>query len=422
MAIRTLDPSISIPSLDNLAPAVQWHTLNCELITPMYGGGVISTKVDEKMPIRASAIRGQLRFWWRLLAKHKWNLGNDKTIRQAEFKLWGGMNDGDADGQAGQVLLKVANAPNENTIRNKLVSYDFYDNDKYSNLKYVLFPAHNETNPDLKPHKLLKADGITWQLQFAFSPTLPQDKQKQVIETLQWWANFGGLGFRSRKGLGAVYVSQSPDYPQIAQRLTETQIQQAGCKLVARQDNSTDAVDTLKTAVEKLRSFRQGCGVGRNYVNGFRNGKSAKIEKRSRWPEPDALRRIYKRHAPNHAPVHPAGNVFARAVFGLPILFDFGASSRQGDPSVKTMLEPSGGERLASPLILRPIYAGERNGQKQWRAAALVLPYEHILEMSVKVDGGEYPIWKQDTAEHIRPIHENGGIDPLQAFLTYFVN
>lgn len=41
-----------------------WHTLDCQLITPMYGGGVISTKVDTAMPIRASGIRGQLRFWW----------------------------------------------------------------------------------------------------------------------------------------------------------------------------------------------------------------------------------------------------------------------------------------------------------------------------------------------------------------------
>lgn len=42
-------------------------TVCCELITPMYGGGVKAGRVDCKMPIRASALRGQLRFWWRLL-------------------------------------------------------------------------------------------------------------------------------------------------------------------------------------------------------------------------------------------------------------------------------------------------------------------------------------------------------------------
>ncbi len=409
MAIRTLDPSISIPSLGDYVPAVQWHTLNCELITPMYGGGVISTKVDEKMPIRASAIRGQLRFWWRLLAKHKWNLGNDKTIRQAEFKLWGGMNDGDADGQAGRVLLKITDVPNEKKIETKLKSYK-----KFQSLKYVLFPAYNETNPDLNPHKLLKADGITWKLQFAFSPNLSQDKQDQVIETLQWWANFGGLGFRSRKGLGAVYVSQSPDYPQITKQLTADDVAKADCQLVFRQ-NITNAMTALEGAVGKLADFRQKPNVGRNEPSEEAK-KQKKPAGRSRWSEPDALRRIKHTHHINHKPEHKAGNVFARSVFGLPIIYHFVGRDEPNDVNVV----PEMGDRLASPLILRPIYAGERNGQKQWRAAALVLPYEHILEMSVKVDGGEYPIWKQDTAEHIRPIRENGGIDPLQAFLTYF--
>ena len=35
-----------------------------ELMTPMYGGGVAPSEVDRTMPIRPTAIRGQLRFWW----------------------------------------------------------------------------------------------------------------------------------------------------------------------------------------------------------------------------------------------------------------------------------------------------------------------------------------------------------------------
>ena len=398
---------------------IDWHTLNCELITPMYGGGVESTKVDKAMPIRASSIRGQLRFWWRLLAKHKWNLGDGKAIRTAEFELWGGMNDGDDDGKAGKVLIKVTNLSKTSITQQDLIDYN--DN-SLNGLRYILFPAYNETNPELKPHRLLKAS-FKWDLQFAFSPNiLHKDKnsngkpspKEQAIETLRWWANFGGLGFRSRKGLGAVYVSQCQDFPQICQPLTPDDVAQAGCQLVVRKDKFTDGLSALQTAVQKLSDFRQKPKVGRN------EGQQANRPGRSRWPEPDALRRIYSRHAPNHTPVHPAGNVFARAVFGLPILFDFGPSSRQGDPSIKTMLEPKNGERLASPLILRPIYAGHRNGQTQWRAGALVLPYKHILKEKVKIGDKSYPIWQHDTAQKIKPVREHGGIDPLQAFLTYF--
>lgn len=60
----------------------------------MYGGGVDAATVDLKMPIRVSAIKGQLRFWWRLLAKNKkddtWDFnGNLKNIRDAEFAVMG---------------------------------------------------------------------------------------------------------------------------------------------------------------------------------------------------------------------------------------------------------------------------------------------------------------------------------------------
>lgn len=48
-------------------PSERVVTAHCTLITPMFGGGVTAGEVDPEMPIRASALRGQLRFWWRLL-------------------------------------------------------------------------------------------------------------------------------------------------------------------------------------------------------------------------------------------------------------------------------------------------------------------------------------------------------------------
>ena len=421
---RKINP-VFADDLPEITLKTNWHTLKCELVTPMYGGGVESTKVDTAMPIRASSIRGQLRFWWRLLAKYKWKLGDNQAIRTAEFELWGGMNDGDDDGKAGKVLLKVTNVPNSKQIENNLVEYrEYIGTQNNRKLEYILFPASNADDRQNNPHKLLNPNNITWDLQFAFSPNIlnihknigndkPNPKE-QVIETLRWWANFGGLGFRSRKGLGAVYVSQCQDFPEICQPLTPDDVAQAGCQLVIRKDKFTDVLRALQTSVQKLSDFRQKPKVGRN------EEQQANRPGRSRWPEPDALRRIYSRHAPNHTPVHPAGNVFARAVFGLPILFDFGPSSRQGDPSIKTMLEPKNGERLASPLILRPIYAGGEGNKNQWYAGALVLPYKHILKEKVKIGNNYYPIWQDDTAQYITPVRENGGIDPLQAFLTYF--
>lgn len=406
MGLRTPCGEIQIPNL-NQFQALKWHTLECELVTPMYGGGVDAATVDLKMPIRVSAIKGQLRFWWRLLAKNKkdgtWDFnGNLKNIRDAEFALWGGQGDDDG-GRASQVFLKVTQPK---VTHHDLMSWQDL------RLPYVMFPASNETNPDIS-HQVLKTEKAQFKLDFAFSDALLKDPDKiqQVIETLRWWANFGGLGARTRKGLGAIHVSESLDYPMICQPLTESEITAANCAMRLK-GKSANALAQLYSGIQKLSDFRQKAEVGRN------KGQASRPAGRSRWPEPDALRRIYvNQHAKEHAPVHEAGQVFPRALFGLPILFHFPV-----EKGLNSTLEPSQGDRLASPLFIRPFYLGTNaRGEKEWASCALVTPYEHIKNMNVSLGRNEiYPVWKSDTAQHIRPIQDQQGTDPLDAFLKYF--
>lgn len=407
-------PKIVAPDLEQ-TQALVWHSLQCEVVTPMYGGGVEAATVDMKLPIRASAIRGQLRFWWRLLAKNKWKLGNTKAIRDAEFALWGGMGD-DSGGRASQVLLKVQQQPK--ISEHDLSSYVEYSETKNEKkLSYVLFPAANAKDKEVNPHQLLKIDRLHFQLDIAFSATL-QHEQKlidQVVETLQWWANFGGLGARTRRGLGAVHVAQCDDYPEICQILSDNDVSKAGCHLKIRTAKSADSLQQLQNGIAKLSEFRQKAELGRN------KGTAPKPAGRSRWPEPDALRRIHRTHHVNHAPEHAAGNIFPRAMFGLPIIFHFVGAGEPRD----SQLTPVNGDRLASPVIIRPYHNGtvNKDGKKEWSAAALVLPHEHIKYMQVSIGGREtYPIWNTESAAKIRPIHDNQGIDPLAAFLHYFAN
>lgn len=403
MAIRQPNQGIDLPDISELN-TLKWHSMSCNLVTPLYGGGVKSSIVDLSMPIRVSSIRGQLRFWWRLLAKHKWKLGDTKAIQNAEFSLWGGQGD-DNGGRASQVFLKVSDVPKESVLKNHLKEFDELK------LQYVLFPAANETDPDLKPHRLLDIKDITWTLSFAFSTKLERDEKRkqQVIETLNWWANFGGLGFRTRKGMGAVHVSACVDFPEIMNVLSKDDVALAGCFLATRTALG-DTLSALRTSIDALSKFRQAPNVGRN------TGQQANRPGRSRWPEPDAMRRIVGRgYDVNHQPEHPAGNIFPRALFGLPVLLHF-----PKEKILNATIEPAESERLASPLILRPQFVSEKNGVKQWAPAALVIPYEHIKNMQVKVNGQKFPIWQQGLGQKIKPILENGATDPLQAFLTYF--
>ena len=75
--------------LDKHSIKKEWVTYECKLVTPMYGGGVNGGQVDKEMPIRASAIRGQLRFWWRIACGPK----DPKVMREKEEAIWGGIGE-----------------------------------------------------------------------------------------------------------------------------------------------------------------------------------------------------------------------------------------------------------------------------------------------------------------------------------------
>lgn len=414
MSIRVPDKDIDLSSI-KIEPVLKWHTLNCELVTPMYGGGVTSTVIDEQMPIRASSIRGQLRFWWRLLAKNKWQLGDDRTIRQLEFALWGGMGSGDTDGLASQVFLRVSD------IRNLKVEpwaeYELNRNGDFKSIPtpedwadapYALFPAQGKKPglPDSQaPHALAKA-GLNFKLQLRFAKTMSDPQRQQVLETLRWWVNFGGLGARSRRGLGSIKAVGLDELKNVSTPLSASDVAQAGCQLVVTKTSSSNALQAWTTSVNTMQKFRQGPGVGRNKGNP-RPG-------RSRWPEPDALRRLQNTHHANHRPEHPAGNIFPRAMFGLPIIFHFVGAGEPRD----TTLNLQNTQRMSSPIILRAYFNG-----KNWYPSALLLPRKAPNEMTLEpINRQAIHVWRTGADELIQPIKDNGGGNPLQAFLRFFAD
>lgn len=384
----------------------KWHRLTCQLITPLYGGGVDSSTIDESMPIRASSIKGQLRIWWRLLAKNLWKLGSDNEVRAQEFKLWGGIGKDDAS-HASEVFVRVSVLDD---TRNRLNSYQEYTS-KYRELEYVFFPAANETDSSIS-HDLFE-EGFRWNLSIKFSDQLVQNAtlKQQVLETIRWWSQFGGIGARSRRGAGAFIITESPDFPEVLEPLTADGVRKAGCQLSIAGAQG-DALVAWKNAIGKLSDFRQKANIGRNPTSA-----PPKPAGRSRWPEPDAIRRIQKTHDPRHAPEHKAGNIFPRGMFGMPIIFKFvGHNKEPGE----TTLQPKGKERFASPLFIRPFYNREKNN---FSPAVLLTPYEWILEESIELKGsraGEVSLWDPKVVELITPIKENGGDNPLTAFMNFF--
>ena len=392
MVLRAPPPSLQpdkykLPD-DNAAE--RWQTYECTLVTPLFGGGVQAGEVDRKMPVRASAIRGQLRFWWRLLAHQEWKLGD---IASHEAAIFGGVA---KETKASKVFLKISQVATPQTMPPETAK---------ELSRYALFPL--ESSQASGP---VAREGITFQLGISM-PKLDETAQKQVHEALRWWATFGGIGGRTRRGLGKIQLAGLPP-------ITAEQASAAGCRLVTSGDYAS-ATEAWKKAIEKLKNFRQGTGQGqgRNPGQGNRPG-------RSRWPEPDAIRRYTGKNANGkHEPVHPAGNVFPRAALGMPIIFEIRGP---GEPS-KSSLQPLGKERMASPVILQPY----PSGNNRWRAAALLLPNDHVWQTPLELKGTNAPTipagqwWpndarqRTDLATKIIPMNTRGD-DPLTAFLKFF--
>lgn len=391
-------------------------------ITPIFGGGVEAGVVDTNMPIRAAAIRGQLRYWWRFLQKNrKENPLEGTALFRAERAIWGGMpgeNEvlGDKDyNAASKVNIATQVIKKTQTVDPDSISQMLDKQGKMkllNGIKYALFSAEKALLREgirftLSVHGLRKSDNRTEEEN---RRVLSQKQWDSVLEAVRWWANFGGVGARTRRGLGSVQVEG-------VKPLSGDEVSAYGCVLKTK-GSKTTAKAAWNEAVGKLFSFRQGRG---------------KDSGRSLWPEADTIRSLTERHGKNYTPEHKAMNSFPRAMFGLPIIYEI----RGDDEPPKTQLLPQNTKRMASPLILKAV----ANGRGGFITSALCLPTQDLADLSLalKYSGNDQSapiatysrtqndIWwpldkaeQQEKAKHIKPM-QNLSPDPLTAFLEYFI-
>ena len=372
----------------------------CKLVTPMFGGGVVAGEVDKAMPVRGTSIRGQLRFWWRLLAMHGPQKLSGKALFNAERDIWGGLGDAETLA-ASKVQVRVR----------KVSSLQL---DTYKEPAYVLFSA----NANGKFGSLAK-QGLKFELEVRISEKEKNIEFNTVKESIRWWASFGGLGSRTRRGLGAIIVM---DTTGVIVPVSDDEVKKIGGELAFAplQYSESESLKAWNQAVLLLKNFRQGLGVARKASKHSPAGQTY-------WPEPYAIRDIIGTSSPGHSFDHPAKQWFPRAAFGLPIIFHFKDKNKNDPPD--TTLHSCGKERMASPLILRPYWNGDF-----WRPAALLLPgYKQALMQNVQLSGNvmKRNVWpdklseQENVAKNIPPMfdsakNKNRADDPLQAFLQFF--
>jgi len=333
----------------------------------MFGGGSSTRQWDEEHLIRGSAIRGHLRFWWR--ATRGAQCESVRELRRREDKVWG----------SSDVPSPVTVVPRVIEVGQSVSPANPSDPKKPnpSFPGYALFPFRRTEpkngNPEVPESK--GREKIRFDLTVSFPGELADD-----VEAALWaWANFGGVGARTRRGCGALYcpafappqTSSGADIiswfvsglreraPTAVSTEQPWPVLSSASLLVGRAESRQGAAQSAwKNAVKLLQDYRQGVGVGRN--QGQQSGSDRGFHAgRSRWPEADSIRRIANIRDGRHAnSITTEFNVFPRSEFGLPIVFHFKGVRRDGDPDRDSTLYPAVGDhqRMASPLILRPLF------------------------------------------------------------------
>ncbi|WP_368930499.1 type III-B CRISPR module RAMP protein Cmr1 [Bacillus pumilus] len=318
--------------------------LTIHLVTPMFGGGPQSNSIDQDRPIRESAIRGHLRFWWRATRGAACKNANELSKREAE--IFGHTE------QASQIQV-VTHYEKDEVKRNSKV---FFKKKNHPFPRYVLSNMKDKT-----PY-LMKAQ-FSLNIRISKKTTDFELIKKEVEAALWAWINFGGLGSRTRRGCGSLYCKQFSPYNKRTKSQLEKWFEQKLLEYDIQLPASSREWPTLSREF-KVQAFPSSMisswrSVIQSYETFRRRSNPTKKMGRSCWPEADTIRLLTGKAKSGHHIPYPKEKpfkyqAFPRAQFGLPIQFRFAPKDSGKDPDPVTLL-PKGKDRLASPLILKPL-------------------------------------------------------------------
>ena len=323
-----------------------------EIITPCFSGGAAP---DERAEIRAASIRGQLRWWFRVLGGFK-SLTSTPVHKQ-EALIFGSA--AGEEGNAGALRLQVCQ-PVRSDSR---VNAQDLNAGANTDLGYALFPLRPFDGCDGKRGVL--PDGTCFSLAVTWRGDSSQ--WQEVVSLLIVWAHLGSMGFRSRRAMGAI---QPKDTSKALSEALEAfrmsiNVRRIDCNLKGTWRTTSEAL------LKWYRGWRQH---GQMYRRWDKHSKAwilvtpaqkaqNKTAKGFRWARRDHNEglAIQGTGPVNPDPENPEGNsgVTFRPALGLPIIQFFSSLGGPNGPiprgkaTVNWEFNDDGG-RFASPVLLRP--------------------------------------------------------------------
>lgn len=295
---------VSLPEALNHVPNAPLTEirLTLRLATPMIGGGVESGQPDKEWPIRASAIRGHLRWWWRAVVGFSLS---PQEMRKQEAELWGWAGriheDGKQEDLVRESSIQIVVTPEQGSFgygrecRSSMRPANCTEHPCQRNnggcqsipgyVKDVLLQGRDKTSMDvlregcfaltIKPSHL----------------TIDPELLKGVFSSLRAWLLLGGIGARTRRGAGCLSIVQS-NLPNIEpNRLNLDGRQPFGdaARVPTLRDATMfkgaacdDATAAWRKAINLWRAFRKGIDFRPNLEDGL-NPEETQAD--SGWPD-----------------------------------------------------------------------------------------------------------------------------------------
>ncbi|MDQ3693835.1 MAG: type III-B CRISPR module RAMP protein Cmr1 [Chloroflexota bacterium] len=327
--------------------------LSFRLITPLYGGGAVARESDPLMPVRASSIRGALRYWWR--ACNAASARSAAELFAHESLIWGAAHrSGSGTTAPSSVEVQVASFSPAEPVSKVYAPGS-------PGLSYALFPFEGN-------RKQTAANAIRdleFRLHFLAVPGLCSGCEEHVraeVRAAVWaWVTFGGVGARTRRGCGALFCL-SPEFQPPSGRDAAFWIQQQATKY-ARGGSGLTLVPSLHgaqvlvnpTSTSPTVAWERAVARMRDFRLSKRNRPDGSMESKQRpWPEFDSLRRQLDISSQISGGPHPAAPCYPRADFGMPLQFTY-VWPEDKDREVTVSTAEHGSHRMASPVILKPL-------------------------------------------------------------------
>src|ERR1035438_9680546 len=330
------------------------HSYAFELITPCFCGGA---NPSEEADIRPASIRGQLRWWFRVLGGFQSLAAKTPpmSLREQEDFIFGAAA-GD-EGNAGKLMVRVAGASLRSTNPKNAEDLAIGPDDARG---YLLFPLRRQGGNDGKRGVFL-ADGgehgsFTLHLQWRGALSMGAD----LRALLTVFGHIGSLGFRSRRAMGALRLVHSPfSLKEALMRFSSPS------GIVVFSQDFPPGLSSEKGAVRKLaewlRDWRQH---GRSNTLAARPPTNSGFDWALRDHDEgvEALTGTWPAFSPSGRTPKGANHETFRPALGLPIEQRFMALGNRKafwDKLYSRRLAGGRGSgRFASPVLLRPHYDG----------------------------------------------------------------